>query len=62
MNTEKQTEVRETERGVIDPVCGMEVYPDPRGVVTHLGQNYWFCSEDCRHAFQQNPDKYLHRA
>ncbi len=44
----------------IDPVCGMEVDPGKtRLVAIYQGHSYWFCSEDCREAFEANPRKYL---
>jgi YHS domain-containing protein len=45
---------------VIDPVCGMEVYPcGIRRIAIYCGRAYWFCSVDCRTAFEMNPQKYL---
>ncbi len=44
----------------IDPVCGMEVDPGlTRLVAIYRGHSYWFCTEDCREAFETNPQKYL---
>lgn len=42
-----------------DPVCGMEVEPT-RTVATaeHKGENYFFCSEECRTEFIREPEKY----
>jgi Cu+-exporting ATPase len=43
----------------IDPVCGMEVDPDrARGSVEHEGETYHFCSDGCRHRFEEDPDRY----
>ena len=43
-----------------DPVCRMEVYPGrTRLVAIYSGHTYWFCSEDCRTAFEMNPRKYV---
>jgi YHS domain-containing protein len=45
---------------VIDPVCGMEVYPvGIRRIAIYCGRAYWFCSLECRTAFEMNPQKYL---
>ena len=45
---------------VTDPVCRMDVYPGrTRLVAIYSGHTYWFCSEDCRTAFEMNPRKYL---
>ena len=55
----------------IDPVCGMTVAtifqmiisPSLRAnlVTTYEGQDYYFCAEACRRAFEKNPEKYLKR-
>lgn len=42
----------------VDPVCSMEVV-DSELSITRNGQTYSFCSEDCRDAFEQNPEQYL---
>jgi YHS domain-containing protein len=45
---------------VIDPVCGTEVYPvGIRRIAIYCGRAYWFCSLECRTAFEMNPPKYL---
>jgi Cu+-exporting ATPase len=44
----------------IDPVCGMSV--DEKAApakATHQGKTYYFCSEECKTSFQQQPEKYL---
>jgi P-type Cu+ transporter len=42
-----------------DPVCGMEVNAqDAAGTTQHRGQTYYFCSEDCKKKFEQNPEQY----
>ncbi|HEX7296841.1 MAG TPA: YHS domain-containing protein [Pyrinomonadaceae bacterium] len=42
-----------------DPVCGMEVdEQDAAGRSQHQGQTYYFCSEDCKEKFDQNPQQY----
>lgn len=44
----------------VDPVCSMGVDPGrTRLVALYQGHSYWFCSEDCRKAFEMNPQKYL---
>jgi Cu+-exporting ATPase len=44
----------------VDPVCGVEIAPGKRRLVTiYQGQRYWFCREGCRQAFETNPRKYL---
>jgi YHS domain-containing protein len=48
------------QEGVTDPVCRMEVYPGrTRLLAIYRGHTYWFCSKDCRAAFEMNPRKYL---
>jgi YHS domain-containing protein len=45
---------------ITDPVCGMEVNPgQTRLLAIYRGHSYWFCSKDCRTAFEMNPRKYL---
>ena len=44
----------------IDPVCWNTVpYGRNNHMATHLMRFYYFCSEDCRKAFEINPDRYL---
>ena len=45
----------------IDPVCGMEVDENQALRVTYEGQNYYFCSEDCRDEFNEAPDEYTNQ-
>lgn len=45
---------------IIDPVCGMAVNPKFTDIVTSLeGQDYHFCAEGCRKAFEEDPKKFL---
>ena len=45
---------------VTDPVCRVEVSPGrTRLLAIYRGHTYWFCSKDCRTAFEMNPRKYL---
>lgn len=42
-----------------DPVCNMEV--DERsasGSSQYQGENYYFCSQDCKQKFDRNPEQY----
>lgn len=42
-----------------DPVCGMEVdEKNAAGRSQHQGQTYYFCSEDCKKKFEQNPQQF----
>jgi YHS domain-containing protein len=44
---------------MMDPVCGMEVSPDTEWTAEYEGQMYYFCSEQCRDTFMENPMEYL---
>ena len=42
-----------------DPVCGMMVdAATAAGEAWYEGQKYYFCSEQCRKQFEQNPAKF----
>jgi YHS domain-containing protein len=44
----------------IDPVCRMEVdEADAAATTEYQGQEYYFCAEGCRVAFEADPEKYL---
>jgi uncharacterized protein len=45
-------------RGATDPVCGMKVDRARALRTTVDGQTYFFCSEDCRDAFELEPHRY----
>ncbi len=47
-------------RGATDPVCGMKVDRHKAVTMDFSGETHYFCSEHCLHAFETNPDKYLH--
>ncbi len=43
-----------------DPVCGMEVDEKKAAAKSeHMGKTYYFCAPGCKHAFDENPQKYL---
>lgn len=46
----------------IDPVCGMEVDEKAAAgvglVVEYRGKSYYFCSEDCKRAFEKEPARF----
>lgn len=45
---------------VKDPVCGMEIDPKAAaGRAEFQGQTYYFCSLDCKKAFDREPEKYV---
>ncbi len=48
------------EKTVTDPVCGMVIEPSKAPAqTTHQGHTYYFCSQECKDAFDKNPQKYL---
>lgn len=43
-----------------DPVCGMEVtYETAQARSEYDGQTYYFCSLDCKEAFDRSPETYV---
>ena len=47
---------------VTDPVCGMQIDTSEAAAQTiHGGQAYFFCSEDCRRTFEENPEEFVGR-
>ena len=51
---------RPQEKSAVDPVCGMSVNPETAKIKSFIeGQNYYFCAEGCRIAFEANPEKYI---
>ena len=69
-NTDKNQVVLEADMGhparktesdtVTDPVCGMELSRDSGFRLEYGGEIYHFCSENCEHKFEENPEQYLH--
>ncbi|MDO9011396.1 MAG: heavy metal translocating P-type ATPase [Gallionella sp.] len=44
---------------ITDPVCKMQVTPDPNTpAADYAGEYYYFCSKNCRDKFQANPAAY----
>ncbi|GBF08316.1 conserved hypothetical protein [Aeropyrum pernix] len=44
----------------VDPVCGMEVETSSAMYKTvYKGKIYYFCSPQCKTAFEKNPEYYL---
>jgi L-lactate dehydrogenase len=42
-----------------DPVCGMEINDGQvRSRTLYMGEKYFFCSENCKMKFENNPEKY----
>lgn len=45
---------------VEDPVCGMQINMDTAPAQTEYnGEIYYFCSQGCKAAFDENPEQYL---
>ncbi|MBN2464653.1 YHS domain-containing protein [candidate division WOR-3 bacterium] len=50
---------KESEKGNIDPVCGMTVTKEDAACsYEHKGKTYYFCAESCRDQFVSAPDNY----
>jgi Cu+-exporting ATPase len=45
-----------------DPVCDMEVDPKTAPKSEYQGQTYYFCSLECKQAFDANPTEYVGKA
>jgi YHS domain-containing protein len=46
-----------------DPVCGMKIDEKQSEFETKFaGKQYFFCSEECRKEFEDNPGAYLETA
>ena len=45
----------------VDPVCGKDVVTAEAKSTVHSGWVYYFCSGECREAFETAPDSYLSR-
>jgi YHS domain-containing protein len=47
----------------IDPVCGMEVDErKPEFQTQFAGRKYFFCSEECRKEFENQPEEFVETA
>jgi YHS domain-containing protein len=43
-----------------DPVCGMDVREDQAAATSQVnGQTYYFCSEQCKRRFEEDPGRYV---
>ena len=43
-----------------DPVCSMQVdEKNAAGQSEYQGQTYYFCSENCKERFDENPQQYV---
>lgn len=55
----KGYQIEESEDYVIDLVCGMELTPDEvKFSSEYKGKTYFFCSQNCKEHFDNNPEKY----
>jgi YHS domain-containing protein len=45
-----------------DPVCGMKVDENSQHQTQYGSQTYYFCSEQCKNEFEQNPEQYAKSA
>jgi YHS domain-containing protein len=49
----------QTENTATDPVCGMQVSKTrPGAKLEYAGQTFYFCLDECRAKFAENPDRY----
>ena len=56
----EETEQYQRENTVTDPVCGMQINKAWAAAQTeYQGQTYYFCLEECRAKFAQEPQHYL---
>lgn len=47
----------------VDPVCGMELDPGQvEAQAKYQGKAYYFCSEECRRQFEEDPEQYVRSA
>lgn len=45
---------------VIDPICLMEIDEKNAAAKTvHNGQTFYFCNENCKRKFEEDPEKYI---
>jgi len=52
---------KEINMKVKDPVCGMEIEAEKAFAKReHMGQTFYFCSQDCVSKFDADPHKYGH--
>lgn len=48
---------------VVDPVCKMEINESEAvDSIVHEGKKLYFCSEDCKKEFQENPEQFIEQA
>ena len=42
-----------------DPICGMQVSESTSFTSDHMGQKFYFCSQNCKNTFDKDPMKYM---
>ena len=53
-------EQSKSEKSIRDPVCGMTVIPKSTEFIATIdGKQYYFCAENCRKSFVENPKNFL---
>ncbi len=56
---ESGDDTKEVKTMAKDPVCGMDVdEKKAAATATYKGQDYYFCAEACKRAFEKDPQKY----
>jgi YHS domain-containing protein len=56
-------ETRRHSMKVKDPVCGMLIEDsEAKARSTYQGKSYYFCTEECRKLFDQDPARYAEQA
>jgi Cu(I)/Ag(I) efflux system membrane fusion protein len=56
-----QQQKQKQEAKAKDPVCGMTVDPATAKKAEYRGKTYYFCSEECKRRFEQEPGKYIEK-
>jgi len=55
----KKSEGHSMNTQVKDIVCGMDIATDTEFHIEYKGETYYFCSENCEHKFEDEPDSYV---
>jgi Cu+-exporting ATPase len=55
--------MEQTAQTVTDPVCLMKIKPEDAAARSeYQGREFYFCADNCRRAFEQDPERYASRA
>lgn len=54
----KKSILKMTGKKILDPVCGMEAIVDDEHSYVYNNRKYYFCSQEDKEKFKQEPDKY----